>query len=130
MEWWDGGNLNTMGHAPLADLFPSTTIVFADIAGFTAWASAGEPQHVFILLDSIYGAFDRIVYRYGIFEIDTVGDYYVAVAGLPEPTDDHAVAVSKFARDCLKTMNEMTIELEISLGPDTADLDLRVEKHR
>jgi hypothetical protein len=124
------GNSNDIRGAPLADLFPNTTVIFADIAGFTAWASAREPQQVFILLETIYGAFDRLAYRHDIFKVETVGDCYVAVAGLPEPSDDHAVAVSKFAVDCLKKMKEMTLKLEITLGPDTADLGLRVGIHR
>lgn len=59
--------------APLADLFPNTTVIFADIAGFTAWSSAREPHQVFILLESIYGAFDKIAYRHGVFKVETVG---------------------------------------------------------
>jgi hypothetical protein len=43
----------------IAELFPETTIMFADIVGFTAWASSREPSHVFTLLETLYGAFDR-----------------------------------------------------------------------
>jgi hypothetical protein len=43
----------------IAELFPETTVMFADIAGFTAWASSREPSHVFTLLEALYGAFDR-----------------------------------------------------------------------
>eukprot|EP00980_Cylindrotheca_fusiformis_P020442 scaffold7489_cov96-Cylindrotheca_fusiformis.AAC.9 len=56
------------GGAPLADLFPETTIAFADIAGFTAWASAREPAQVFILLETIYGGFDKQAYRHNVFK--------------------------------------------------------------
>eukprot|EP00980_Cylindrotheca_fusiformis_P021865 scaffold8703_cov103-Cylindrotheca_fusiformis.AAC.1 len=118
------------GAAPLADLFPETTILFADIAGFTAWASAREPAQVFILLETIYGGFDKQAYRHSVFKVETVGDCYVAVAGLPEPDKDHALAVCRFARDCIKTMNDTTLKLEVSLGPDTSDLELRVGIHR
>lgn len=76
--------------APIADLFPNTTIVFADIAGFTAWSSAREPQQVFTLLEKIYAAFDKVANRHGIFKLETVGDSYVAVAGIPEPIEQHA----------------------------------------
>jgi hypothetical protein len=38
--------------SPIADLFPSTTVLFADIAGFTAWSSEREPAQVFQLLVS------------------------------------------------------------------------------
>eukprot|EP00980_Cylindrotheca_fusiformis_P025796 scaffold14624_cov100-Cylindrotheca_fusiformis.AAC.4 len=123
-------NSSVDGGAPLADLFPSTSVVFADIAGFTAWSSAREPQQVFILLENIYGAFDKIAYRHGVFKVETVGDCYVGVAGLPEPTEHHPVIACKFARDCLKKMTETTRRLEVSLGPDTSELGLRIGVHR
>eukprot|EP00980_Cylindrotheca_fusiformis_P000897 scaffold238_cov95-Cylindrotheca_fusiformis.AAC.3 len=121
---------NDFASAPLADLFPSVSVVFADIVGFTAWSSAREPQQVFLLLESIYNSFDKIAYRHDIFKVETVGDCYVAAAGLPEPVDNHAVVACEFALDCLKKMRESTIKLEISLGPDTADLALRIGIHR
>ena len=43
---------------PIADLFPSATVLFADIAGFTAWSSVREPTQVFTLLETVYSAFD------------------------------------------------------------------------
>eukprot|EP00980_Cylindrotheca_fusiformis_P012044 scaffold2859_cov101-Cylindrotheca_fusiformis.AAC.2 len=124
------GDSHISGSAPLADLFPSITVIFADIAGFTAWSSAREPQQVFVLLETIYGAFDKIAYRHNVFKVETVGDCYVAAVGLPEPVDKHAVVACKFARDCLKKMKEVTLKLEVSLGPDTGDLDLRIGIHR
>eukprot|EP00980_Cylindrotheca_fusiformis_P005417 scaffold1157_cov122-Cylindrotheca_fusiformis.AAC.9 len=124
-----GGGPGSRG-LPLADLFPETTIMFADIAGFTAWASAREPAQVFILLETIFGGFDKHAIRLNVFKVETVGDCYVAVAGLPEPNKDHALAICRFARDCVKTMKDTTLKLEVSLGPDTSDLDLRVGVHR
>ena len=61
--------------------------------------------------------------------METVGDCYVAVAGLPDPRKDHAVAMAKFAFDCLKKVTEVTKKLEVALGPDTADLTVRVGLH-
>eukprot|EP00980_Cylindrotheca_fusiformis_P023702 scaffold10816_cov85-Cylindrotheca_fusiformis.AAC.1 len=120
---------NDLAPAPLADLFPSVSVVYADIVGFTAWSSAREPQQVFLLLESIYHSLDKIAYRHDVFKVETVGDCYVAAAGLPEPVDNHAVLACKFALDCLKKMRESTIKLEVSLGPDTADLALRIGIH-
>lgn len=54
----DDGDMDMMNDAddrPIADLFPETTIMFADIAGFTAWSSVREPSQVFTLLEKIYG---------------------------------------------------------------------------
>eukprot|EP00980_Cylindrotheca_fusiformis_P011407 scaffold2642_cov120-Cylindrotheca_fusiformis.AAC.16 len=117
------------GSAPIAELFPSVTVVFADLVGFTAWSSAREPHHVFILLETIYGAFDKLAYRHGVFKVETVGDCYVAAVGLPEPKDDHAVVACRFARECIKKLKDATLKLEVSLGPDTSDLELRTGIH-
>lgn len=58
-----------------------------------------------------------------------MGDCYVAAAGLPEPRNDHAVAMARFAKECMGKMSSLTQKLEVSLGPDTADLSLRVGLH-
>jgi class 3 adenylate cyclase len=50
-----------------------------------------EPAHVFTLLETIYFEFDQVALRRGVFKVETVGDCYVAVCGLPEPRQDHAV---------------------------------------
>ena len=52
-------------------------------------------------------------------------DIDVAVTGLPEPQDDHAIIMAKFAKDCLQKMHEVTGALELRLGPDTTDLSMR-----
>ncbi|KAG7342939.1 adenylate/guanylate cyclase [Nitzschia inconspicua] len=109
------------GEKPIADLFSDTTILFADIAGFTAWSSMQDPGQVFILLETIFNAFDKIADRK-----KTVGDCYVAVCGLPDPSKDHAVIVASFARDCLTEMGRLTKQLEWDLGPDTSSLNMRI----
>jgi class 3 adenylate cyclase len=53
----------------------------------------------------------------------------VAVTGLPEARKDHAVAMARFAKDILEKMNQLTKRLEITLGPDTGDLQLRIGMH-
>ena len=103
--------------------------MFADISGFTAWSSVREPAQVFVLLETIYQAFDKIAKQRRVFKVETVGDCYVAVCGLPEPRKDHAVVMSLFARDCMKKMKELVRELEVTLGPDTADLANRFGLH-
>ena len=44
------------------------------------------------------------------------------MAGLPEPRKDHALVMARFANDCLNKMMKLVELLEVSLGPDTADL--------
>jgi class 3 adenylate cyclase len=121
--------MKTFESKPIADLFPHTTIMFADIAGFTAWSSSKEPSQVFTLLENIYQAFDEIARRRRVFKVETIGDCYVAVCGLPQPRKDHAIVMARFARDCMTKMNDLTKKLEVTLGPDTADLSIRVGLH-
>jgi len=113
------------GGAPIAELYASTTVLFADIAGFTAWSSARSPSEVFTLLETLYSAFDAIAKRRGVFKVETIGDSYVAVCGLPQPRKNHAVIMARFARDCRSRMAELTRELESILGPGTAELSMR-----
>jgi class 3 adenylate cyclase len=114
---------------PIADFFPDVTIMFADIVGFTAWSSMREPCQVFTLLERLYIKFDEIARRCRVFKVETIGDCYVAVCGLPDPRKDNHVVMARFARDCLYNFAVMTRQLEVSLGPDTADLGLRVGLH-
>mmetsp|Transcript_24964 Transcript_24964/g.58576 ORF Transcript_24964/g.58576 Transcript_24964/m.58576 type:complete len:1202 (+) Transcript_24964:64-3669(+) len=125
----NNGEPTTDYHKPIADLFTDTTVLFADIAGFTAWSSVREPTQVFTLLETVYGAFDRIASRRGVFKVETIGDCYVAVSGLPDPRSDHAIVMSKFARDCREQFNELCSSLENTLGPETGDLHLRIGLH-
>ena len=63
---------------PIADLFPACTVMFADIPGFASWSSAREPTDVFFLLETIYGAFDKIARKRHVFKVETIGDCYMA----------------------------------------------------
>jgi hypothetical protein len=65
----------------------------------------------------------------GVFKVETIGDCYVAVTGLPDPQPDHAVRMTKFSRESMIRMNEVTKRLEVSLGPDTGDLAMRFGLH-
>jgi class 3 adenylate cyclase len=114
---------------PIADLFPNCTVMFADIAGFTAWSSTRDPKQVFVLLQTVYQAFDEIAKRRRVFKVETIGDSYVAATGLPEPQESHALIMARFASDCMQKMNELMKVLEVSLGPDTADLSMRFGLH-
>ena len=88
-----------------------------------------EPAQVFQLLETIYSEFDRIAKKRRIFKVETVGDCYVAACGIPDPRRDHAVAMARFARDCRASMMSLMTDLEITLGPDTGELGLRVGLH-
>jgi class 3 adenylate cyclase len=49
--------------------------MFADVVGFTAWSSIREPTQVFTLLETIYGAFDAIARKRGVFKVNEIVAY-------------------------------------------------------
>lgn len=51
------------------------------------------------------------------------------MTGLPDPRSDHAVAMARFAVDCMHRMHSLTRKLEVLLGPDTTELDMRFGIH-
>jgi class 3 adenylate cyclase len=111
---------------PLAKLYPDTCVFFGDLVGFTKWSSSREPCQVFTLLETIYRAFDQIAKKRKVFKIETIGDCYVAVTGLPEPDPNHSVTMVRFASECIYKMKRITNFLGVKLGPDTTELCLRI----
>ncbi|WP_170305836.1 adenylate/guanylate cyclase domain-containing protein [Pseudoduganella ginsengisoli] len=68
----------------------SATVLFTDFAGFTALASTMPADRMIAELNDIFAAFDDIADECGIEKIKTIGDAYMAAAGLPKPCADHA----------------------------------------
>ncbi|MDX2219109.1 MAG: adenylate/guanylate cyclase domain-containing protein [Burkholderiales bacterium] len=73
------------------------TVLFTDFAGFTQTMASVPPQRLVQDLDEIFGAFDDIVVRHGLEKIKTIGDAYMAAAGLPEAVPDHAARAVRAA---------------------------------
>jgi class 3 adenylate cyclase len=105
------------GIGPIATLYPETTVMFAGIKGFTKWSSTREPTKVFCLLETLYGEFDALAKLSGVFKVETIGDTYVAVVGLPNARKHHALVMARFAQKCIGKMASVTKNLETILGP-------------
>jgi class 3 adenylate cyclase len=114
---------------PIADLYTDTTVLFCDIAGFTKWSSACEPCEVFTFLETLYGEFDKIAKDRGVFKVETIGDSYMAVTGIPHPMKNHATTMVRFARDILLRMKLVTEKLSTLVKADINVLQLRVGLH-
>eukprot|EP00977_Amphora_coffeiformis_P021117 scaffold8828_cov204-Amphora_coffeaeformis.AAC.38 len=95
--------------AGLPELFLRTSIMHASIVGFEKWSSSREP-----------------VQRKNVTKIETVGDIYVAATGIPRERADHAVAIARFAMECVAHMHRLTHELDVKYGPDTTDLKIQI----
>ena len=103
------------GERRIADAYPATTILFADVVGFTPWAQRTAPDRVVAVLDEIFSAFDQLTEESGLEKIRTIGDGYMAVAGAPVPRGDHAAAALTVARAMIASMHEQRILLDVDL---------------
>ena len=69
----------------IADHFDSASILFADVVDFTPLARRLAPAEVVGILDRLFSHFDTLVERHGLEKIKTIGDAYMAAAGVPDP---------------------------------------------
>ena len=83
----------------IADHFESASILFADVVDFTPLAQRLSPAEVVGILDRLFSHFDTLVERHGLEKIKTIGDCYMAAAGVPDPCPDHARRAALLALD-------------------------------
>ena len=102
-----GGVSPQHGETIIADRFEAVSILFADIVGFTPAAAAMTPASLVASLNRVFSEFDSLALRLGVEKIKTIGDAYMAAAGLPEPRLDHAEAIAAFAIGILDLLGGM-----------------------
>ncbi len=83
--------------ADIADAYPEASILFADMAGFTARASDTAPEDLVRFLNGVFTKLDALVEKHGLEKIKTTGDAYMVVSGVPEPRANHAEALAELA---------------------------------
>ncbi|WP_448573881.1 adenylate/guanylate cyclase domain-containing protein [Trichothermofontia sp.] len=112
----------------IADSFPTATVLFADIVDFTVLSATTAPEEIVNLLNTIFSMFDRLVDRYRLEKIKTIGDAYMVVGGLPKPQADHIDAMANLALDMLAAIEHfrtrdnqpITLRIGIHTGPVVA----------
>src|SRR5690606_34959153 len=93
------------GETAIADRFDAVSVLFADLVGFSAVAAHMPPAQLVDRLNRIFTCFDSLVDRFEVEKIKTIGDAYMAAAGLPEPRRDHADVMVELAFRMLEELH-------------------------
>ncbi|HJU19115.1 MAG TPA: adenylate/guanylate cyclase domain-containing protein [Stellaceae bacterium] len=84
---------------PIAEAVSEASILFSDIEGFVSLSKRLGAARTVALLNEMMRRFDALASRHGVEKIKTIGDAYMAVAGLPQPAPDHAARLARMALD-------------------------------
>jgi adenylate cyclase len=112
----------------IADKYEDASILFADMAGFTARASDTDPDDLVQFLNRVFTEFDQLVEQHGLEKIKTTGDAYVVVSGLPVPRPDQVDALACLALDMRRASQDfhdphgrkVPMRIGMSCGPVVA----------
>ncbi len=121
--------LKDKGRAEARD-FEMVSIMFTDFKSFTETSSRLSAHDLVQEINTCFEAFDSIVEQYGIEKIKTIGDAYMAVGGLPVPTDDSvkntvlaALEMRTFITERKTIMNEKGLPaFEMRIGIHTGSV--------
>ena len=112
-----------------AKRFESTTVMFTDFVGFTAYAKNLEPEELVNSVDFYFSKFDEIMEKHGVEKIKTIGDAYMCVAGLPQKGEHDvfkavqaAFEILDFVRESKANINDKLANFDIRIGINTGPI--------
>jgi class 3 adenylate cyclase/CheY-like chemotaxis protein len=103
------------GETVIADRISEATILFCDLVGFTTLSQELSADRVIDFLSRIFSAFDRLAAEQGVEKIKTIGDSYMAAAGVPEAQSDHADRIAALALRMLAAVDEIAKATDLKL---------------
>src|SRR5437660_4940439 len=101
------------GESNIADHFDDATVVFADVVGFGKITARMKAYEIVGCLNQLFSEFDKLAEDAGIEKIKTIGDNYMAVAGVPTPRSNHARMAAKFALDMVAATGRLRSRLPV-----------------
>jgi guanylate cyclase len=121
----------------IAESFDEASVLFADIVGSTPLFAELEPAEAVDWLNEIFSMFDRLVEKYGLEKIRTIGDNYMVASGVPRPRGDHALAIAGLALEMVGALERLParsgrrVEFRIGInsGPLVAGVIGRTKFH-
>ena len=111
------------GRTMIADSIPAVTVLFCELKLDVYRLTAGQVVRV---LNMVYSCFDALIDAHGMHKVETVGDVYLAVAGCPQPAEEHAAAAATMALAMQAAMGVIRREVEAEVGVAGGDLELRI----
>lgn len=104
-----------LGELNIADSHSDITVLVSDLAGFSDLAAGISPHKAVSLLNEIFTGFDGLAQKHGLEKIKTMGDAYLAAAGLPIARVDHAAAAADTAIGMRTVINQVNRDNQTSL---------------
>jgi adenylate cyclase len=102
--------------AIIADEFADASVLFADLKGFVPLAKSLGPARTVGLLNIVVSAFDDLADQWRVEKIKTIGDAYMAAAGVPEPVADHAERLAGMALAMQTTLARISRDQDVALA--------------
>ena len=104
-------------------------MLYVQISGFTAWASMQSPSNVFTFLETLYQLFDIRGKPFQIFKVETIGDCYMAVTGLPDKDENQVLNMIRFSCVMIEIFQSVQDMFCTDLDESVRRLNLRIGIH-
>jgi class 3 adenylate cyclase len=116
------------GNKVAPQYYESATVLFMDVVGFDTITSQIHPLETVSLLNDLYRTVDKVIEKYDVYKVETVGDTYMCVSGVPKANTTHAVETATMALHLLHQISKFEfrehpdIKINVRIGINSGPL--------